>query len=684
MGPSVQSGDADPYLWLEEVTSGRALKWVEDHNTPTLDKLRNDARFSPVRAQIHEILVAKDKLHLPTQRGGYLYNFLQDATHVRGIIRRTTPQGYLEDEVIWETVLDIDALATAENENWVYKGSVCHPEGELCMLALSRGGTDAAVYREFDMSTKAFVKEGFQLAEAKSSVEWAGKDELLVATDYGAGSLTLSGYPRIFKRWKRGTPLSEAATLFEAEVKDVNVGASHFDRDGLTFTVVSQSLSFFETAYHLVKDGKTTRLDFPTGTELITLFRGQVVFSLREEWDTPAGNFKAGTLLATPLESVELNNPSRGVQVLFEPQERVSLAEVHETSNGLVLSIMDNVLSTLEFVRFVKGKVQKEKIPLSDVNGALTVVSSSDKESRFYVKAESFLQPASLIVVGFGEKGRGNFRVAKQLPARFDSSPFLMEQLEATSKDGVSIPYFVIRRADVPFDGSTPTLLYGYGGFEVSMTPYYLEGVGRAWLEKGGAYVLANIRGGGEFGPKWHEAALKQNRQKAYDDFIAIAEALIESKLTSPSKLGIQGGSNGGLLMGAMFTQRPELFKAVICQVPLLDMLRYHKLLAGNSWMGEYGNPDIAEEAAYIRKYSPYQNIVPEKKYPKVFFMTSTKDDRVHPGHARKAAARLEEYGNDVLYYENTEGGHGGAANLEQRATFSALGYTYLYQQLFD
>jgi prolyl oligopeptidase len=680
-----QRGEApDIYQWLEEVESARALDWVNAHNEPTLKQLESDSRYAPVLKDLREVMLATDRIHLPAQRGSKVYHFLQDAKHTRGIWRRTTIGNYLQKNPRWETVLDMDNLATTEKENWVYKAADClEPLSQRCLLTLSRGGKDASVLREFDTKTKRFVTNGFQLPEAKSDATWLDRDTLLVATDFGPGSLTLSGYARIVKLWKRGTRLSDATTLFEGKETDVSSSALHVQRPEGNYSFVYRSPTFFEQEYYLLGDDRMTltKLPFPLSGQLRAVFQGRIIVSLRADWKTATADYKSGALVALPIASLSKPDPTVDLITLFTPSPRVSLADVYDTKDFLILSLLDNVKSRLDKLAFVDDKPVTETMPLN-TDGTLTVVSTSTHNNKFFVQYESFLTPSTLYLLDMDADGKLSATVAKQLPERFNASDLLAEQLEATSKDGTKVPYFVVRKKDVPRDGSTPTLLYGYGGFAVSMNAHYMEGSGKAWLEKGGAYVLANIRGGGEFGPEWHTAGLMENRQLVYDDFIAVAEDLIASKLTSPAKLGIQGGSNGGLLMGVMFTQRPDLFQAVVCQVPLLDMLRYHKLLAGNSWMGEYGNPDVPEQAQYIRRYSPYQNVLPGKKYPKVFFMTSTKDDRVHPAHARKTAARMEEYGHPFLYYENTEGGHGAAANLEQRAKFYALMYAYLYQQL--
>ena len=682
---TLQAGDGDPNQFLEEVESDRALNWVKTHNEPTLKQLENDARFAPLQSTIRGLLTAEDRIHWVTQRGEHLYNFLQDGSHKRGLLRRTTLESYMGAEPAWESVLDVDALAKKENKNWVFKAANClEPEAKLCLIALSDGGKDASVLREFNTADRAFVDGGFSLPEAKSDGTWLDENRLLVATDFGPGSLTLSGYARIVKVWTRGTPLSDAKTVFEGLETDVSSGAAHIDRPEGSYTFVFRSPSFFEQELFLLKADLTTRkVPFPISAQLRTVFQNQILATLREDWKTANGVIKGGSLVSMPLGALDKADPAADVQIVFEPTDRVSLVDVVDARSYLVLNLLDNVKSRLVKLSLKEGHWTQTHVPVKN-DGAISIMSSSTYKDTFFAMYESFLVPSSLYLLeaDAGDSDALRANVIKTLPSRFSADGLESIQLQATSRDGTQVPYFVVMPKQMPRDGSAPTLLYGYGGFEQSMTPSYLQVAGKARLEKGGVYVLANIRGGGEFGPEWHRAGLKENRQRVYDDFIAIAEDLIARKITSPAKLGIAGGSNGGLLMGVMLTQRPDLFKAIVCQVPLLDMLRYHKLLAGNSWMGEYGNPDIAEQAAYIRKYSPYQNLAAGKNYPKIFFMTSTKDDRVHPGHARKMAARMESMGYPFFYYENTEGGHGAAANLEQRAHFSALMYTYLYQQL--
>jgi prolyl oligopeptidase len=667
----------DPYLWLEAIESPEAMTWVKAHNGKSLPKLMNDVRYGQFEKEVREILLAKDRIPSPSLRNGWIYNFWQDATYVRGIFRRTRIEEYKKASPNWETILDLDALAKAENENWVWKSSSClPPKYERCLLSLSRGGKDAVVVREFDIATKSFVKNGFQLPEAKSQMSWKDEDQVFVGTDFGAGSLTASGYPRIVKLWKRGTPLSEAKQIFEGQDTDVSVyGYTVFQEEG-NVSFVGRSPSFFtQENYLLTEDMKPIKVALPVEINGSGTYNSSLLVSLRKDW----GRFASGSLLAVPFSAIGQENFEAQVELVYEPDSRSTLSGIAATRSALYLNVLQNVQGKLFKVSKEKGKWEKRVVEFPEA-GVITVLSTDDFDDRWLVNYQGFLTPPSVYLID----AQGKSEILRQLPAKFDAKDMVVVQNEAASKDGVKIPYFMIHKKNIQLNGQNPTNLTGYGGFQISSTPYYLNETGKVWIERGGVHVVANIRGGGEFGPKWHQAALLENRQKAFDDFIAVAEDLIKRGITSPKKLGIEGGSNGGLLVGATFTQRPDLFNAVICQVPLLDMLRFHKLLAGHSWTAEYGNPEDPKMAEVISKYSPYQNVKPAVRYPKVYFTTSTKDDRVHPGHARKMVARMEELGHEVLYYENIEGGHGGAANLEQRIKNQTLEFTYLTQQLVD
>ena len=672
----------DPYLWLEEVEGRLSLEWVEERNRETMAELRSDERYDLFLEQASKLLNAKDRIPYGSIRGRHIYNFWQDAEHVRGILRRTTLASYRAAEPEWETVLDVDALAKVENENWVYKGIAWLAPGyERCLVKLSRGGTDASVHREFDALGKSFVEDGFALPQAKSGVAWLDRDTLLVGTDWGEGTLTESGYPRIVKRWKRGTPLARAETVFQGRQEDIGIWPRVMDSGEETLPMIDQSLTFYTGAYHLIgDDGRLRRLPLQDSADLAGFYAGRILFTLREAWDVQGRTFPQGALLAINLSAFQASGKLPRVEAVYTPDDRTSISGVAVSRSGLYVALLQNVKGRI--LRFRAdhdtGRWSSAPLPLP-ANGTVSVSAANPYSSTVLVNYEDHITPDRLSEY---DAGANALTLLKSLPPRFRSDELQVRQHMTKSADGEAVPYFVIHRKGLKLDGSTPTILYGYGGFEISLKPSYSATIGKLWLERGGAYAVANIRGGGEFGPRWHKAALKTNRQRAYDDFIAVGEDLARRGITSPRRLGISGGSNGGLLVGAIFTQRPDLLNAVVCRVPLLDMLRYTKLLAGASWAAEYGDPGDPKMREAILKYSPYQNVFPDRKYPRVFIETSTKDDRVHPGHARKMVARMREQGHPVLYFENTEGGHAAGANLKQHARRYALEYVYFSRQL--
>lgn len=681
--PAAPPAADDPYLWLEEVHGEKALQWVRERNSVSQKELTARPEYAPIRTQLLEVLNAKDRIPYVTRRGPWLYNFWQDESHKRGLWRRTSLAEYRKPEPAWELLIDLDALAKAENENWVWGGATCYgPEYRRCLVRLSRGGADAKVVREFDAQAKAFVKDGFVLPEAKSSVDWIDENTLFVATDFGPGSMTDSGYPRVIKRWKRGTPLADAVTVFEGQRQDVSASVSHDRTPGYERTLFTRSLDFYRSESFLQQGDRLVKLDIPADASP-AFMRDTLLLTLRSEWKVGDIVFPSGSLLFA--DAAGYLKGERKLRALFTPTPTRSLAGYTTTRDHVIVDVLDNVASKLEQWHkrgsdFVFSEI-KAPFPGSLGVSALhdELLKDDPLADHYLVTYTDFLTPDSLFLATAGSDRR---ELLKSRKPQFDARGMRVEQRFAVSKDGTRVPYFVIWPPGAKADGRNPTLLYGYGGFEVSMNPWYSGGIGRSWYQRGGVYVVANIRGGGEYGPAWHQAALKGQRQKSFDDFIAVAEDLIASKITSPRRLGIEGGSNGGLLVGAVFTQRPELFNAVVCQVPLLDMRRYNRLLAGASWMAEYGNPDLPEEWAFISKYSPYHQVRSGAKYPRVLFTTSTRDDRVHPAHARKMVARMLALGHDPLYYENIEGGHGGAADNEQRAHLQALEYSYLWQQL--
>ena len=669
----------DPRLWLEDVEGDKALDWVRARNAVSEKQLAEDPGFEKVRQNLLDILDSDARIPYVSKQGEYYYNFWRDKQNPQGVWRRTTLAEYRKDEPTWEVLLDIDALGKAEGVNWVWGGADClRPDYDRCLIDLSRGGADATVTREFDVSDKAFVEGGFSRPEAKGNVGWIDIDTVYVSTDFGDGSMTDSGYPRVVKEWKRGTPMSSAKVVYEGEKTDISVGAFHDDTPGWERDFIYRGLTFYTNELYLRKDdGELAKLDLPDGSQK-GVFREWLTVELRQPWDVAGTTHPAGSLLAINFD--DFMKGARDFEVVFAPTENSSLASSGATKDYFFINVLEDVKNRIYVLTPDKDGWKREPLVGAPEFGTVSIGAvDSDESNEYFMTVADYLTPTSLLMGEIGKKPE----VLKQLPAFFDAKPYRIEQHFATSKDGTKVPYFMVSRKDLELDGDTPTLLYGYGGFEVSLTPGYSASVGKNWLADGGVYVVANIRGGGEYGPRWHQAALRENRNKAYEDFAAVAKDLIARKVTRPERLGIQGGSNGGLLMGNMTVMYPELFGAVVCQVPLLDMYRYDKLLAGASWVAEYGDPDVATDWEFLRKYSPYHNVSKDVDYPPVLFTTSTRDDRVHPGHARKMMARMMEQGHDVTYYENIEGGHGGAANNAQAAYMGALAYTFLKQQLF-
>ncbi len=674
--------DAD-HLYLEDVLGEQALTDVKGWNNRTLDRLTADPRFSIMEAEALDILNSKDKIPYVSYRGGEVHNFWQDAENVRGIWRKSTLDSYLSGNTQWETVLDFDVLSKAEGKNWVYKGNNClSPDYEKCIVNLSDGGKDAVVRREFNAKTGEFVEDGFMTEESKGSADWLDADTLLVGVDFGEGTMTDSGYPMVAKLWTRGTPLSEAKEIFRGEKEDVSAGAVGWElSDGSREIVVFRSTTFYEREHYWIpRDGDTLKapVKFPISdkTRLSGEFKGQFIAQLNDDW----AGYKTGDMVSFGVDDFRKDGKIDTIHLIYSPDEKSSIEDFGSTKSKLLMAITKDVVGSAYAFDWDGKNWTSEKLDFP-AGGSVSIGATNDKEDIAFISTESFLTPDTLWTYDTASAQKAQ---AKSLPSWFDASTMVSEQFFATSDDGTHVPYFVVRQKATKMDGTNPTLLYGYGGFRIALNPSYSATRGKLWLERGGVYVLANIRGGSEYGPKWHEAGLKTERQRIYDDFISVAEDLIEKKITTPKHLGIEGGSNGGLLMGVMFTQRPDLFNAVVCAVPLLDMMRYHTLLAGASWMGEYGNPDDAIEGKFLRSISPYHNIDPAADYPEVFFVTSTKDDRVHPAHARKTAKRFEDQGHEFLYYENIDGGHSAAANLKETAKRLALQHTYLMQKLKD
>jgi prolyl oligopeptidase len=669
----------DSYIWLEEVEGEKALAWVEEQNAVSLGHLEALAVYEPLRERNLEIYNSEERIAEPTMRGDYVYNFWRDEDNIRGRWRRMLLDDYVAGSDDWDLVLDLDKLAEGEDEDWVWKGAQClRPDYRRCLLRLSRGGADAVVVREYDVATKTFVMDGFALAEAKQQVSWIDEDSVWVGSDFGDGSLTDSGYPRTARLWKRGEPIEEATEVFAGEPTDVSAGVYRMWDRNQSYDVAYRNPSFFETLNYLsMGDGTFEHIDIPVDADFLGVMNGQMLVQLKSDWEIDGRSYPQAALLS--IDFARFMDGDREFETLVVPGDSMAIPRggVITTRDYVIVRLLDDVVSRLKRFSFVDGKWQNEDIETEDL-GTITLGSSSDESNIFFFTYEDFLTPDTLFVADDGGK---LVEALRSLPEFFDTSGMSVEQHFATSKDGTRIPYFVVLPEGFEANGTTPTLMYGYGGFEVSRPASYSATVGHSWLARGGAYVVANIRGGGEYGPAWHQAALKENRQRAYDDFIAVGEDLVARGITSPEHLGIRGGSNGGLLTGVMLTQRPDLWGAVVIQVPLLDMKRYNKLLAGASWMGEYGDPDT-DDWNFIKQYSPYHNLDPDADYPTPFFTTSTRDDRVHPGHARKMVARMQEMGHELLYYENTVGGHAGASDNEQVARVQALIYSYLWDEL--
>ncbi len=661
----------DPYLWLEDVAADDALDWVRAQNEPTTAQFC-DTDFERMRAEALEVLDTDARIPYVRRRGEYLYNFWRDAANPRGLWRRTTLDSYRSDSPKWDVLIDVDELGRTDDEKWVWAGAtVIEPEFTRALVHLSRGGSDAVIVREFDMLTLEFIPDGFTLPEAKSQIDWADLDTVLVGTDFGTDSLTESGYPRIVKRWRRGTPLSQAETIFEGTRSDVSVGANVDRTPGFVRCFASRSVDFWNTESYEVRGPELIRIDVPTDASM-SVHREWLLVELRSDWTVGSVSYPAGSLLAAKYD--EFLSGTANLQVVFEPDAHTCLHQTAWTRDRLLLVTLADVASRVEIV--TPGTWQHEEIAGIPPATNTLIAAADDTGDEFFLDSSGFDMPSQLL----RGTGVGRLERIKSAPGFFDAENLDVKQYFVPSKDATLIPYFVVRSRAV--EGPGPTLLGGYGGFESSRTPGYSGVLGRLWLARGGTYVMANIRGGGEYGPRWHTQAMRENRHKVDEDFAAVADDLVARGITTVEQLGAQGGSNGGLLMGIMLTKYPDKFGALVCDVPLLDMKRYHLLLAGASWVAEYGDPDNPDDWEFISKYSPYQNISATQHYPPVLFTTSTRDDRVHPGHARKMVAALQAAGHRVWLYENIEGGHAGAADNEQAAFKAALSYSFLWQTL--
>ena len=682
---ATKADTTDPYVWLEEVHGARAMAWVNAENAKTTAVLEKDPRWEGIYKAALTMAQAKDRLPYVSYIGGELYNFWEDSVHVRGIWRKTSLASYRSASPKWTTVLDLDALAKAEKANWVFHGYTCQqPAEKRCLIFLSDGGEDANTTREFDLASRSFVTNGFYLPKGKQRVAWTSQDTILVSREWTPGEVTSSGYPFIVKKLARGKPLADAVEIFRGSASDGGYGVSPttmVDAGGHRFSFITRPTSTFEAEHYIVRPTDVARLAVPAKSNFAEVIGGQVIVHLYEDWKNGATTIRGGAVAAFD-GNTALKTPNALAPVaIFEPGPRESVDGISATRDKLLIDVYQNVKGrVLVATRAPDGSWSHTAMTLPD-NVSTNVIGTDSKTNDAFVSVTGFLTPSS---IWLADAARGTASQLKALAPRFDASRSVVEQMEATSKDGTKIPYFIVHPKSIARDGANPTILYAYGGFNASMTPRYDPDVGKLWVEQGGVYVLANIRGGGEFGPAWHEAGLKTRRQVIYDDFAAVAEDLIAKKITSPQRLGIQGGSNGGLLMGVQFTQRPELWNAVDIQVPLLDMLRFEKIQAGASWVGEYGSVSNPDERAFLASISPYNNLKPGVKYPTPLIWTTTKDDRVGPQHARKFAAKMAEMGLPYYFFEVIEGGHGSGANIAQQARTTALEYTYFARQLMD
>ncbi len=675
--------EQDPYIFLEEARSPEALDWVAKENARTLAAFEADPRYAQLKAEALAIFDSNDRIPFVSFRPDGLYNFWQDKANPKGVMRRTTLESYRTATPEWEVILDVDALAKAEGKEWVYQGSTCLPPAmNRCMIALSDGGEDATILREFDTSTKQFVEGGFVLAEkSQGGVEWVDENTLLVGRNFGAGTLTESNYPFTTREWKRGTRIEDAPEIFRGDAKDVSSGAALLrdNEDVIHARIAYRGISFHERLWYVWKDGQWLQLDIPTKANPVGIVDGHMLFSPDVDWTVDGQTFPADSLVAADLEEWKANPNGAKKALVWAPADRQTKQGSTVTAGGLYVALLDNVVGKVLKFNFADGKWASTPVDLPD-NATIGIAASSDDTDQIMYTVSGFLEPTTL----YYTDGKTAPAVLKTSPSYFDPAGASVEQYEATSKDGTKIPYFIVKPKGMKADGSTATLLTGYGGFQVPRLPAYLGSTGKLWVEKGGAYVLANMRGGGEFGPNWHQSAIRENKQRTWDDFIAVAEDLVKRGFTKPEHLGIQGGSQGGLLVGTAFTQRPDLFGAAIVQIPLFDMLRYHVIGRGASWIGEYGDPRIPEQRKWIEGYSPYQKIVAGVEYPEPFLWASTADDRTHPAHARKGAAKLKALGQPYYYFEDTTGGHSGGVDNDQRAKLQALQFIYLMKRLMD
>ncbi|WP_246387161.1 prolyl oligopeptidase family serine peptidase [Gluconacetobacter sacchari] len=678
--PAVASSSpsAPPPDALSDVRGARALAWVGQENRRTFAALEADPRYRTFHDSVLRIRQDAHRIPVPEFLGGAIFNLWQDAAHPRGIWREAAPESFLTGHPAWTTRLDVDDLARRAHRDWVFQGADClAPNDSPCLVQLSEGGEDATTLREFVPRSGIFVPGGFLLPRSKQAVAWQDRDTLLVARDWGdgpggvsGGAMTRSGYPFVVRRLRRGQALDQAVEVMRGQRDDVSVDpVALADGQGHRLVLIRRAVTFFEDRYSLVTGQGVRELDLPARMELHGLLAGRLILSANQDWSRGGLRVAAGSVIAVDPDG------RQPVRTLFTPGARQAVDEVAVTGTGVVMTVLDSVRGQgWVFRPDAAGGWHGARLALPDMM-SVHILDADRRSGRAFLSVSGFLTPQQLWLA---DSTDGSARKIMELPPQFDAGGLVVGQEWATSTDGTRIPYFIVHRADMRLDGRNPTLLTAYGGFQVSSVPDYDPVAGRLWLDRGGVYVVANIRGGGEFGPAWHEAGRTTGRQHVFDDFAAVARDLIARKVTVPAHLGIRGRSNGGLLMGVEFTQHPDLWGAVIIGVPLLDMEHFETMAAGASWVGEYGSMAVPAQRAFLERISPLRALRPGVRYPEPFIFTSTLDDRVGPVHARLFAARLQALGVPFLYYEDTEGGHSGTVNAEEVARERALEAVYL------
>lgn len=677
---SPKASDSD--LWLEEINSPRALEYVKNASSQTLSYLKSSKRYDETYQESAQILNTPDKLLSIKIVNGKVYNFWETENNLKGIWRRTSLTDFKSKNPQWELLLDIGELAKNENKNWTWEGSEINPlDPTRALIRLSDGGSDASEIREFDLLKKEFVPNGFFLPLSKGYMTWKDRDHVFVSPAQTKSQVTESGYPRTVRLLKRGEDILNSPVILEARAQDMNVRASVAHRPEGSYTILRQILNFYEyNTWVINSNGIKVKVPFQDA-RLYGIFKDKLIIALQ----SPFEEIKAGSLIALRFDKLLGENPEilpGDCEILFAPTLSTALENVILTKNYLLPVISTNTLPALYRVK--ESPLKTWTLEQIKITGSPLVsrVIPEEGTDEILIYAQDILTPTQIIHTKLNRQSVKNDTLFELKPF-FDAKKYQYSRYETLSEDGTTIPYFVIAPRNLTLNSQNPTLLYGYGGFRISLAPdSYNPLLGKTWLEKGGVYVIANIRGGGEFGPDWHKSAIKMNKIKSYQDFASVARDLTKRHITTKDKLALFGGSNGGLLVGATMVLYPDLAKAIIAEVPLLDMLRYHKLLAGASWMAEYGNPDNQTEADYILRYSPYQNVKQETAYPSMLLITSTRDDRVHPGHARKMYKKMSDQGHEVYLYENSNGGHKRASDLEQKALLNTIKMTFLFEKL--